>query len=221
MEQFVLDLVDWIRAQPLMGIYAILLLIAYLENVIPPIPGDVLVVFGGYLVAENILAFSWVLVATTIGSVLGFMTMYYFGYLVGDGIRTRQKRFWFLKYFDGEYMHRAERWMFRWGQGVVLANRFLAGARSIISIMAGVTRLNLRKTVIYATLGAAAWNIVLIGAGWFIGDNWPLIQDYLNLYGSVILAAIIIYIVYRLGIYYLNRRRSEGGSEGKNNLTKG
>ncbi|WP_164682551.1 DedA family protein [Cyclonatronum proteinivorum] len=198
-----------------MGIYLILALIAYLENVVPPIPGDILVVFGGYLASEAIISFWLVVVLTSVGSVLGFMTMYYFGYLVGDEIRTQRTRFWFLKYFDGEYLDKAEQWMYRWGQGVVLANRFLAGARSIISIMAGVTRLNPRKTATYALAGAFAWNVILIGAGWLIGDNWPAIERYLNLYGGLILSLIAAYLVF-LGVRYAFRKwRSR---DAKNNV---
>lgn len=206
MEQLALELVDWIRIQPIAGIYGILLVVAYLENVIPPIPGDLLVVFGGYLIAEQIVGFPVTILATTAGSVLGFMTMYYFGYVVGDEIRTKHDRLWILRFFDRKYLDIAERWMYRWGQGVVLANRFLAGARSLISIMAGATRMNLRSTVFYATLGAAIWNIILVGAGWFIGDNWPVIREYLNVYGTVIGGLIAVYIIYRLIRYYLGKR---------------
>lgn len=208
MEQYVLDIVDWIRLQPVLGIYIILGIIAYLENVVPPIPGDILIVFGGYLASELIIGFWWVVLLTTAGSVMGFMTMYYFGYVVGDEIRTQRNRFPFLRFFDAEYLDKAERWMYRWGQGVVLANRFLAGARSIISITAGVTRLNPRKTVMYATVGALAWNIILIGAGWLIGDNWPVIKNYLSVYGSIILTLIGIYLSF-IGIRYLIQRRRE------------
>ncbi|MCC5934964.1 MAG: DedA family protein [Balneolales bacterium] len=214
MEQHVLDIVEWIRLQPVLGIYVILAIIAYLENVVPPIPGDILIVFGGYLASEQIIGFWWVVYLTTAGSVLGFMTMYYFGYAVGDEIRTQRNRFWFLKFFDAEYLDKAERWMYRWGQGVVLSNRFLAGARSIISIMAGVTRLNPRKTALYATIGALAWNFILIGAGWLIGDNWPVIKNYLNLYGSIIAGVIAIYVLY-LGVRYILEKRSVKNTQKK------
>lgn len=208
MEQYVLDIVEWIRLQPVVSIYFILAFIAYLENVVPPIPGDILIVFGGYLASELIVGFWWVVFLATSGSVLGFMTMYYFGYIVGDEIRTQRNRFWFLKLFDAEYLDKSERWMYRWGQGVVISNRFLAGARSIISIMAGVTRLNPRKTAVYATIGALAWNLILIGAGWLIGDNWPVIKNYLNLYGTFIASLIGLYLLF-LGVRYLIRRSSE------------
>lgn len=207
MEQYLMDLVEWTRAQPLLGIYFILLFISFMENVFPPIPGDLLIVFGGYLASEQVVGFNFVLFVTTVGSVLGFMTLYYVGHIAGDEIRTKKNRLWFLRFFSPVYIDKAERWMYRWGQGVVLANRFLAGARTIISLMAGVTKLNLRKTILYATLGAAIWNVLLIGIGWFIGDNWPIIKDYLNVYGTVIASVLAIYVIYRLFIYM--RRKSE------------
>ncbi len=207
MEQYLMDLVEWTRAQPLLGIFAILLFISFMENVFPPIPGDLLIVFGGYLASEQVVGFSLVVVSTTLGSVLGFMTLYYFGYIAGDEIRTKKNRLWFLRFFNVAYIDKAERWMYRWGQGVVLANRFLAGARTLISIMAGVTKLNIRKTVFYATMGALIWNLLLIGLGWFIGDNWPIIKDYLNYYGTIIASVLAIFVIYRLAIYLLLKKR--------------
>lgn len=207
MEQYLMDLVEWTRAQPLLGIFAILLFISFMENVFPPIPGDLLIVFGGYLASEQVVGFSLVVVSTTLGSVLGFMTLYYFGYIAGDEIRTKKNRLWFLRFFNVAYIDKAERWMYRWGQGVVLANRFLAGARTLISIMAGVTKLNIRKTVFYATMGALIWNLLLIGLGWFIGDNWPIIKNYLNYYGTIIASVLAIFVIYRLAIYLLLKKR--------------
>jgi len=206
MEQYLMDLVEWTRGQPLLGIYAILLFVSFIENVFPPIPGDLLIVFGGYLASEQVVGFGLVAASTTVGSVMGFMTLYYFGYIAGDEIRTKKNRLWFLRFFDVAYIDKAERWMYRWGQGVVLANRFLAGARTLISIMAGVTKLNLKKTIFYSTLGALIWNLLLIGTGWFIGDNWPIIRNYLNYYGTFIASVLAIYVIYRLSIYLLRKR---------------
>ncbi|MCH8569492.1 MAG: DedA family protein [Balneolales bacterium] len=207
-EEYLLNLVEWIAEQPLIGVYLILLFISYLENVVPPIPGDLLIVFGGYLIAEGIVGFSLVLLCTTVGSVMGFMTMYYFGFLLGDEIRTQKERIWILRLFDANYLNKAERWMYRWGQGVIVANRFLAGARSIISIIAGVTRLNIKKTVLFATIGAGFWNILLISAGWYIGDNWPVIQNYLNYYGWVIASLLVLYVIC-VSVKYLMGNKKE------------
>ena len=199
-EEFVFGLVESIRAMPVLHVYLIFLGVSYLENVLPPIPGDILIVFGGYLAADGIIDFSYLLIITAIGSVIGFMNMYYFGYKVGDEIRINRGKFKFLKYFDDKYMDKVEIWMHRWGQGVILANRFLAGTRSIISITAGVTRTKVGSTIIFATISALAWNFVLIIAGWYIGENWQSIQYYLNVYGTSVLVIVIVFFVIRYSL---------------------
>ena len=204
-EEFVLGLVETIRAMPALHVYLVFVGIAYLENVLPPIPGDVLIVFGGYLAVEGIVDFTTLLLLTTAGSVIGFMNMYYFGYKVGDEIRINRGKFKFLKYFDDKYMDKVEIWMHRWGQGVILANRFLAGTRSIISITAGMTRTKISSTVVFATISAFAWNLVLIIIGWYIAENWQSIQYYLNIYGTSVLALIVIFFIARFGFKYYQK----------------
>ena len=79
LEQFTQELIQWIQTLPPLSIYAVFFLVAYLENIIPPVPGDVLVAFGGYLAAESIIELLPVYVLTTVASVIGFMTMYWLG----------------------------------------------------------------------------------------------------------------------------------------------
>ena len=130
LDQYTLDIVEWLEVLPVGSIYLAFVLIAYLENVLPPVPGDILVVFAGYLAADGILNFSAVWVMATVASVFGFMTMYYIGSKWGGGIREQRSRYWMFRYIDFKYIIRAQNWMNRWGQGVVMANRFLAGTRS-------------------------------------------------------------------------------------------
>jgi membrane protein DedA with SNARE-associated domain len=207
MEEFTLNLVDWIVELPLISIYAFFFIIAYTENVFPPIPGDLLIVFGGYLAVDQIVNLPIVLTITTIGSMMGFMTLYYLGYRLGDEIRNKSNRFRFMKYLDGKYMNKAELWMYRWGMGVILANRFLAGTRSIISIVAGVSRLKVSSTILYSTAGALIWNALLLALGWYIGENWQTIQTYLNYYGTTLLILLGLFFAYRLGRYYYKKKK--------------
>lgn len=201
-EEYILTIVDWIVDMPLWVIYGFFFLIAYLENVFPPIPGDILVVFGGYLAVINIVDFSVVLGVTTVGSVLGFMSYYYLGYRLGDEIRTNHSRLRFLKFIDNKYMNKAELWMYKWGQGVILANRFLAGTRSIISLVAGISKTKTLHTVISASISAVAWNTILIIIGWYIGESWPVIQTWLNYYGTSILALLGLFIMWKMTVYF-------------------
>lgn len=206
-EEYTLSAIDWIVNMPLLLVYAFFLAVAYTENVFPPIPGDILVVFGGYLALEQVVDFTIIILLTTFGSVLGFMTLYYVGYKLGDEIRAKPVRYRFLKYLDGKYMNKVELWMYRWGQGVILSNRFLAGTRSVISLVAGVSKTKILPTIICATISALLWNILLITLGWFIGENWPVIQQYLNIYGTTLLVLIGLFITYRVGRHYYRKNK--------------
>lgn len=215
MEELVPEIIEWVEIQPVWSIYFILFFVAYLENVFPPIPGDVMAVFGGYLITEGVMNFSGLLIVTTLGSVLGFMNLYYLGYLAGDHIRSRNGNVWFLRFLNPSHLDTTERWMMRWGQGVVVINRFLTGARSIISIVAGMSRLNPTRTTVFATIGAAVWNMILIAGGWFIGDNWQIIRQYLNVYGQFIISLILVGLSIRIAIYYYRKRKQNGTSDMK------
>lgn len=192
MEAFTNELINWIFTLSPLKIYAIFAIIAYLENVVPPIPGDILVAFGGYLAAEQIVGFNVLLIVTTIASVIGFMNMYGIGYYFGDKIERERKNFWLMRFVDVKYFDRGKRWMQRWGQGVILANRFLAGTRSVISVTAGLTQIRVYSTILSATISSLLWNVLLLGSGWLVHENWQVIGHYLNLYGWFVLVLIAL-----------------------------
>ena len=198
MEEYTLQLVDWIASLSPLSIYLIFCLVAYLENVVPPIPGDLIVVFGGYLAAEQVIEFVPILMGTTIASVIGFMSMYAVGAHFGDQIEEQRKKFWMMRFFDVRYFDKGKRWMDRWGQLVILANRFLAGTRSVISITAGMTKTNIYPTIINSTISSILWNTILISFGWIVNENWLVIGDYLNVYGWIIFAMLLILICGRI-----------------------
>lgn len=194
MEEFTLYLVEWISSLSPMSIYLIFCLVAYLENVVPPVPGDLLVAFGGYLAAEQVIEFVPMLVGTSIASVLGFMSVYALGAHFGDQIDVQRKKFWMMRFFDIKYFDKAQRWMDHWGQWVILSNRFLAGTRSVISLTAGITKTNVYPTIINSTISSLLWNTLLLGMGWIVHENWQVIGDYLNVYGWVIMSLLFILI---------------------------
>lgn len=205
MEEYTLNLVDWISTLSPISIYLIFCLVAYLENVIPPIPGDLIVVFGGYLAAEQVIGFTPVLLLTTVTSVFGFMSMYAVGAYFGDQIETHRNRFWLMRFFDVKYFDKGKRWMDRWGQGVILANRFLAGTRSVISLTAGITKTNVYPTILSSAISSLLWNFILIGLGWLVHENWQVIGHYLNVYGWIILSLLTLLIAGR--VFFKRRKK--------------
>lgn len=206
MEIYLDQIVEWIKALSPLGIYGIFALIAYVENIVPPLPGDILVAFGGYLAAEQIIGFAPALAVTTIFSVFGFMSVYGIGAYFGDKIEEYRNKFWLAKLVDIKYYDKAKKWMAQWGQLVILMNRFLAGTRSVISIVAGVTRTKISTTVISSLLSSLIWNTFLLSFGWIVHENWQTIGHYLNIYGWIILGAIAIAVFLR----YLYVKRKKG-----------
>ncbi len=207
-EQFIQEIVQLINSLPPLSIYLVFFLVAYFENVIPPIPGDVLVAFGGYLAAESVIGLVPVLLLTTIASVIGFMSMYWIGSRWGTQIEENQRRFWLLRFVPLKYLNKVRSWMQRWGMGVVLANRFLAGTRSVIALTAGLSHTRVSTTVISSTVSSILWNGILLGFGWIVHENWRLIGEYLSIYGRIILGGILIFVLIRLGIYFYRKKSS-------------
>jgi len=198
MEIYTQQFIEWLQALSPLSIYVMFGFIAYLENVVPPIPGDILVAFGGYLAAESIVSFGTVLWITTVTSVLGFMSMYAIGRYFGGKIEKQRSDFWLMKVFNIKYFDKGKRWMDQWGQWVIVANRFLAGTRSVISITAGLTGTKIYQTIASASVSSLLWNSILLFLGWIVHENWQIIGHYLNIYGWLILGLIALVVLGKL-----------------------
>lgn len=211
LEQFTQELIHWIQGLPPASIYLVFFLIAYIENIVPPIPGDVLVAFGGYLAAESIIGLTPILILTTVASVIGFMTMYWLGNHLGVQIEERKERFWLMKFIPLKYMNKVRNWMGRWGLGVVLVNRFLAGTRSVISLTAGISHTPITGTIVSSTISSVLWNGILLGFGWIVHENWQVIGNYLSIYGRIILVSLAAIISIKLLISFYRRKKVSQG----------
>ena len=197
MDAIINQAVEWISSRSALEVYALFAVIAYAENIIPPVPGDVLVAFGGYLAAEGILDPFMILGLTTAASVLGFMSAYGFGAWWGGRLIHPESDFWLKKVINMEVFDRGRRWMQAWGQWVVVANRFLAGTRSVIALSAGLSHTPVWSTIFSSTISSLLWNSLLIGFGWIVKENWEMIGEYLNTYGVIVLILIALFFVIR------------------------
>ena len=206
-DQIVQSIVDWISVVPPLGVYLIFFGIAYIENLIPPMPGDVIVAFGGYLAAEGLIGLFPVWSLTVISSVAGFMTMYWLGHRWGAQIEENRDSHFLLRFIDYKYFAKGKKWMERWGQGVVIANRFLAGTRSVISLTAGMSHLKVTPTILSSLVSSILWNSLVLSMGWVIRDNWQVIGEYLSNYGKVILALIALFAGTKAYFWYQRKKQ--------------
>lgn len=188
----------WMEALPPIWAYVTLLIIAYGENVVPPIPGDMVVVFGGYMAGVGLLDLWLVIVISTAGGAAGFMTVYEVGRRVGHAAIESERYGWLPR----SGFEKARRWMERYGYGVVAANRFLSGARSVISLTVGAAQMKPGPTLLWSTVSAALWCTLIASGGYVVGDNWRLVVEYLRAYGRWMLALLAVVAVIALVRWY-------------------
>jgi len=178
--------------------YGLLFVCAFLENVVPPVPGDTVVVFSAYLVGRGIWDIKLVFATTVSGGVLGFMFMFFMG--------MRYGRSFFEGYggrvFTSEGLQRAEGWLARYGFWLILANRFLTGVRSVVAISAGLGRMSSVRVLIAGGLSMMFWNGLLLYVGLLLGQNWGEVSELLKQYNRFLLGAFVLGI----GLLFIRRR---------------
>lgn len=178
--------------------------IAFIENIFPPSPSDIIVVFGGALAAMERGNFFAALIAGTLGSTLGFMTMYIVGRWFGRRILETGK----LKFVNMEALHKLEQWFARYGYWIIIGNRFLSGTRAVISFFAGISELELGSTTFLSFIGSLAWYTILVYSGYKVGQHWQQVGEYLKSYGEIVSAATIAIILIFIARYYYRKRKS-------------
>jgi membrane protein DedA with SNARE-associated domain len=198
--QFVLDVIGALG-------YVGLALLLIAENLFPPIPSEVVLPLAGFLVGRGDLNLWGAVFAATFGSVAGALILYGLGRWGGRRLVLRYGK-WLR--VDEEGLKRAEGWFRGYGDWVVLGARVVPVARSIVSIPAGTAKMPLPRFVILTTLGSAAWNGILIGAGVALGANWDRVSDWVGSYSNVVLivaaVAVALFLVWR----HFRRRGREG-----------
>ncbi len=181
--------------------YAMLFLSAFVENIFPPIPGDTVVLLGAYLVGRGILNSWQVYASTTAGSIAGFMGMYGIAYWIEWKVIEKYQPRWLSR----TKIDRVESWFQRYGYWVILLNRFLSGVRSVISVVAGLSKLDARRVFLLGMISCMVWNALLIYAGALLGRNWQEIGEFLKMYNRVVIILLMTaggsYILYRFVLY--------------------
>lgn len=106
-------------------------------------------------------------------------------------------------------LKRAEGWFYRHGDWIVFLGRVVPLARSVVSIPAGVLEMPLWKFMLLTVLGSAAWNALLIGAGWILGANWERVGGVVGVYSDAVLVMILAVLAVTVGIFAIRRRNRQ------------
>lgn len=174
--------------------YPALAVLLLVENLFPPIPSELILPLAGFLVSRGEMDFIPAILVATTGSLAGAYMLYALGLWGGRPLVLRYGRL--LRVGEGD-LDRAEGWFGKYGEWVVLLARMVPGARSIVSIPAGMLKMPLGRFTLLTILGSAIWNTLLISAGWFLGGNWRRVTDTV---GSISNAVLVIMLVVAIGL---------------------
>ncbi|MCT4783362.1 MULTISPECIES: DedA family protein [Exiguobacterium] len=174
----------------------------FIENVFPPIPSEVVLLFGGFFAVKTDLMIWLVIVAATAGAIAGAVLLYAIGlYLDVEQIEKWTKKYGKWIRLDLDDVHKADAWFDRYGGWMVFFGRLMPVVRSLISLPAGMSNMPFVKFLLLSTAGTLIWNSILIFIGIRVGENWESILRYLDVYSYVIYAllavALIVYVIWR------------------------
>ena len=204
MEQFI------INAMEQFGYIGVFLLIA-IENIFPPIPSEVILVFGGFMTTYTSLNIPIMILAATLGSLLGAIVLYYIGKIFN---KERLKRIVNGKIgkvlrLKASDIEKADKWFDTKGNKTVFFCRFIPIVRSLISIPAGMSEMPMQKFLLYTISGSLIWNTVLIIVGSIVGDKWETIVGYLDNFSNIILIILVIIFVVAMYYWFVIRKKKQ------------
>ncbi len=190
------------------GYIGIFLLIA-IENIFPPIPSEVILLFGGFMTTSTDMNVIGVIIASTLGSLVGAIALYYIGKILN---KERLKKIITSKYgkllrLTPEDIDKADNWFDTKGNKTVFFCRFIPLIRSLISIPAGMSEMPMKKFLIYTIAGSAIWNTALTIAGSIVGEKWEDILAIMDQYSHIIVIALAIIFIIAVVIFYSKRRK--------------
>lgn len=187
-----------------------------LENLFPPIPSEVVLPLAGFTVAQGSLNFVSVFIWSVLGSVIGAYVLYGIGAWLGaDRLRKIADWMWLVEVSD---VDKSLDWFDKYGKISVFFGRLIPGVRSLISIPAGIDRMNLFSFGVWTTLGSGIWNAILITLGYFLGDQYDKVSGYVDTYSNVVYAVIGLILIGFL-IFFI-RRSMKKNKAGNADTTK-
>lgn len=182
-------------------------LLITIENVFPPIPSEIVLLFGGFMTTYTSLNIAIMVIAATLGSLLGAIILYYIGKILN---KERLKKIVSGKvgkvlHLKNEDIDKADQWFDTKGNKTVFFCRFIPIVRSLISIPAGMSEMDMKKFIIYTIAGSLIWNTVLLFIGSKVGENWTDILGIFDNYSHITLIVLIILFIVACIIFYIKK----------------
>jgi membrane protein DedA with SNARE-associated domain/uncharacterized membrane protein YkvA (DUF1232 family) len=190
---------DWITDMVSAGGYPGIVLMMLAENVFPPIPSELIMPLAGFVAAQGQLNPVLVVLAGTLGSVLGALPWYFAGLWLGEervcAFAARHGRWLTL---SEKEIGQAMRWFERHGRIAVLIGRLVPTVRTLISLPAGMARMKLLPFLLYSSIGTLAWTGALTAAGFLLESEYRRVGGYVDQVSKIIIGLIVLLYVWRV-----------------------
>lgn len=223
MTTLIIVLKEWAESLVIRMGYPGIIFVMALENIFPPIPSEAIMPLAGYLAATQPAKFHllWATVAGTIGSVIGAIVLYAFGYWADEPIVRRFiRRFGKFLFVSESDLNQAIEWFTRYGYWVIFFGRLVPIIRSLVSIPAGFRNqgkpMPMGRFLGLTVVGTAAWSFLLAYAGMILGEHWELIIGIIDRYEKVVTVVLLVLIgifLWKRAILPLLHRRTEDESQ--------
>ncbi|TAL38040.1 MAG: DedA family protein [Spirochaetes bacterium] len=181
-------LVDYITRLIAAGGYPAIFVLMGLESMVAPVPSEAIMPFAGFLIVEGQFSFAGVVAVSTLGSIAGSLISYYMGAWGGEPFVKRFGKYLLL---DVHHLETTKSFFARYGEKAIFISRFIPVVRHLISIPAGVGKMNALKFSAYTIAGAGMWNAFLAWVGFVLKENWSEVRKYSEVVDIVVVAGIL------------------------------
>ncbi len=183
-------------------------LLVGLENLFPPLPSEVILPLAGFTASRGDFTLFEAIFWTTLGSILGAWALYGIGAWLG-----RERMYKVVKVVplvDVEDVEKVEAWFNRHGYKAVFFGRMIPIFRSLISIPAGIERMHIWRFLLLTTAGSLIWNTIFVLAGFYLGENWHLVEGYAGIFQKIVIVVVVLVFV----AYVVSKvRKNRSGSQ--------
>jgi membrane protein DedA with SNARE-associated domain len=197
---------DWIVEFIESGGYLAIAILMVLENILPPIPSEVVMPVAGIVAGQGNLQIGLVIFFGTVGTVAGQLIWYWLGLRIGeDGLKRLARRHGRWLTVSPRDVQRADKWFDQHGGKAVLFGRLIPVIRTLVSIPAGISGMSLQRFLVYSTLGSAGWTAALALAGYVLGEQQESVTRWSGPVSTVVVVGIVAYYAYRVATFHKGR----------------
>ncbi|MBW3022720.1 DedA family protein [Candidatus Woesearchaeota archaeon] len=189
----IVQLIEWVNSIILTIGYPGIMLLMFFESTMVPIPSEIVMPFAGYLAAQGKLSFFLVVLLSGVASLIGSIFSYSMGQYGGIPLIKKWGHYVLL---DEDRLKWTQKWFKKRGEITIFISRFIPVVRHLISLPAGVGKMNKFKFCLYTFVGATIWNGILVYLGYYFGENYLIIHEYSKIIDYVVVVLIALALVY-------------------------